>query len=83
MNISIKWEDGSIMKFSCERPNFSVTNTEKAMLHSVHVTTPPVKEITDEEIKAIARNTYLWNQGKHEWSEVDFARAILRKVQEK
>ena len=41
-----------------------------------------VKELTDEEIHAIAKKSYAWNTGKQEWSEIEFARAILRKAQE-
>ena len=41
----------------------------------------PVKELTDEEIHAIAKKSYAWNTGKQEWSEIEFARAILRKAQ--
>ncbi len=40
--------------------------------------THPVKELTDEEIRAEWYN----NCGKDDWF-MDFARAILRKVQEK
>jgi len=42
-----------------------------------------MRELTDEEIQAIAKESYVWNTGKQEWSEIDFARAILRKAQEK
>jgi hypothetical protein len=45
--------------------------------------THPAKTLTDEEIQAIAKESYVWNTGKQEWSEVEFARAILRKAQEK
>ena len=41
------------------------------------------KTLTDEEIQAIAKESYVWNTGKQEWSEIEFARAILRKAQEK
>jgi hypothetical protein len=41
------------------------------------------KTLTDEEIQAIAKESYVWNTGKQEWFEIDFARAILRKAQEK
>jgi hypothetical protein len=40
------------------------------------------KTLTDEEIQAIAKESYVWNTGKQEWSEIEFARAILRKAQE-
>ena len=43
----------------------------------------PAKTLTDEEIQAIAKESYVWNTGKQEWSEIEFARAILRKAQEK
>jgi hypothetical protein len=45
--------------------------------------THPAKTLTDEEIQAIAKESYVWNTGKQEWSEIEFARAILRKAQEK
>jgi hypothetical protein len=44
---------------------------------------PKLKTLTDEEIQAIAKESYVWNTGKQEWSEIEFARAILRKAQEK
>ena len=50
---------------------------------SIHTCSPQLKTLTDEEIQAIAKESYVWNTGKQEWSEIDFARAILRKAQEK
>ena len=43
--------------------------------------THPVKELTDEEIRSIA-NTIDLESGVAQW-KYDFARAILRKAQEK
>jgi hypothetical protein len=45
--------------------------------------THPAKTLTDEEIQAIAKESYVWNTGKQEWSEIEFARAILKKATEK
>ena len=41
---------------------------------------PPAKELTDEEIEEVT-NTIEWRESDWLW-ELDFARAILRKVQE-
>jgi hypothetical protein len=51
--------------------------------NNVPLYTHPAKTLTDEEIQAIAKESYVWNTGKQEWSEIEFARAILRKAQEK
>ena len=45
---------------------------------SIHTCSPQLKELTDEEIRAEWYN----NCGKDDWF-MDFARAILRKAQEK
>jgi len=46
--------------------------------------THPVKELTDEEIKDVYFNTFNWNFSESASSPfLDFARAILRKAQEK
>jgi hypothetical protein len=56
-------------------------------VENMGITTPlythPAKILTDEEIQAIAKESYVWNTGKQEWSEIEFARAILRRAQEK
>ena len=53
-------------------------NKLKAIIESAIRYTHPVKELTDEEIRAEWYN----NCGKDDWF-MDFARAILRKAQEK
>ena len=46
--------------------------------------THPVKELTDEEIKDVYFNTFNWNFSESASSPfLDFARAILRKANEK
>ena len=47
---------------------------------SIHTCSPQLKELTDEEIQKIA----LAELGtEHDWQNIAFARAILRKAQEK
>ena len=53
-------------------------NKLKAIIESAIRYTHPVKELTDEEIRVEWYN----NCGKDDWF-MDFARAILRKAQEK
>jgi hypothetical protein len=73
-----KWKDTSSYLEDC---------VADMKLESAGIVTPlyayPAKTLTDEEIQAIAKESYVWNTGKQEWSEIEFARAILRKAQEK
>ena len=67
-------EASGFIKGHKENPYKAITNTkiEPTVVSYTH----PVKELTDEEIKELAH--------QHRWNgDVDFARAILRKAQEK
>ena len=52
MNVSIIWNDGSRMSFTCDRPNFTIDNMDKNVFRSIEVRTPKLKTITNEEILA-------------------------------
>jgi len=56
---------------------------ENGVEHSCETTYSPAKTLTDEEIIAIADDPYLCNKDGSLRSCIDFARAILRKAQEK
>jgi hypothetical protein len=77
MNISIIWNDGSRLSFTCGCPNFTIDNTDKNVFRSIEVRTPELKTLTDDEIIDI------WCDMETDTSEqnVAFARAILRKAQ--
>jgi len=72
----INREEGSGSILDWEKDPYSETNTP--------LYTHPVKELTDEEIVSIYESSYL-QSGLDEWEfdPVYFARAILRKAQEK
>jgi len=64
-------------------PDGKVSNTE-GKLYDIPLYTHPVKELTDEEIFNVAMQDEFWNGTDcptFNWH--DFARAILRKAQEK
>ena len=69
-NEPIAWTDG--------KGNYFDKNSFFPVDDLIPLYTHPVKEITDEEIRAEWYN----NCGKDDWF-MDFARAILRKAQEK
>ena len=50
--------------------------------HQIPLYTHPVKELTDEEITAISKEIFKDYKNFH-YYQIDFARAILRKAQEK
>jgi len=51
---------------------------------SIHTCSPQLKTLTDEEIKQLYENSFDWDK-RNLWTfnYNDFARAILRKAQEK
>ena len=69
-NEPIAWTDG--------KGNYFDKNSFFPVDDLIPLYTHPVKELTDEEIRAEWYN----NCGKDDWF-MDFARAILRKAQEK
>ena len=80
MNKPVAWarEDGVIAFF--EKPEIDKQGFKWFPLY-----THPVKELTDEEIVELSENT-LPNEAigfVPMWQWIDFARAILRKAQEK
>ena len=77
MNISIIWNDGSRMSFTCGRPNFTIDNTDKNVFRSIEVRTPELKTLTDDEIIQIWGVESIWND-----KLIAFARAVLRKASE-
>jgi hypothetical protein len=55
-----------------------------AQMEKIPLYTHPAKTLTDEEIKDVYFNTFNWNFSESSSSPfLDFARAILRKAQEK
>jgi len=60
---------------------FNKPINDDQFFETIPLYTHPAKTLTDEEIQAIAKESYVWNTGKQEWSEIAFARAILRKAQ--
>ena len=83
MNISIIWNDGSRMSFTCGRPNFTIDNTDKNVFRSIEVRTPELKTLTDKEIAQIwEENTQIGGSYYVKNVVFPFARALLRKVSE-
>jgi hypothetical protein len=57
----------------------------KDLTDCIPLYTHPAKTLTDEEIKELEKNYFTYDDWTREWSikPLDFARAILRKAQEK
>ncbi len=64
-------------------PSFKYLFSETEKQGFIPLYTHPVKELTDEEIKSLIPTTDCYDYDLSQQDFVDFARAILRKAQEK
>jgi hypothetical protein len=74
----VKNRDSGIGYVQTDEP----TRMDKVANEYLPLYTHPVKELTDEEIRKIADEVFSTYKNWHHY-QIDFARAILRKAQEK
>jgi len=82
MKLTIEWEGGSKHIFH-SAPSMYIENKDKHKMKSIHIEESPVKELTDEEIMDCIEDKTGYSFNACDEDLLDFARAILRKAQEK
>jgi hypothetical protein len=81
MKVTIEWENGQKHICTMPKPNFMVDNIEKKMISKILIESGQPLSLTDEEIMEVGNAVTNLIDSNEGW--IEFARAILRKAQEK
>ena len=80
MKVTIEWENGQKHICTMPKPNFMVNNTEKKMISKILIESGLPLSLTDKEIDNLIADVAEKPTNEDLY---DFAKAILRKAQEK